>query len=63
MEPGIGVIAGEVGQDRTVEDIGRAPLVGAGVVVQIGSDHDGVPVDGHGVAEEVARRGVAGRYL
>ena len=34
-----------------------------GLVMLVGPNHDGVAVDGHGVAEEVARRGVGGRQL
>ena len=34
-----------------------------GCISVFSPDHDGVPVDAHGVAEHVARRGVGGRQL
>ena len=41
------------------EDVDRARVN----VLALGSDNDGVAINGHGVAEPVARRGVGGRQL
>ena len=45
------------------EDVGRARVVSRqlSVVGTVGTDHDGVAVDGHVIAEHVQRRGIGGR--